>query len=110
MNTKMMKLIASLSLCLSASASAALSTDNSVEKYRFIGDLKYANYCKAILTDDVSMMKKSIRRSVGDIAGNEKRVLRILLSDNGVKCDGESIVEFSVNRKASNIYSYISKI
>lgn len=104
-----MKTAAMLSMGTSITANAAINADNSEQKYRFAGDLHYAKFCKAILTDDVSMFKSSVRQKMDELAANEKRVLRLLLSDHGVKCDGENLVEFSIQRDAPNVYAYFSK-
>ena len=110
MNIKnLMKLAATLSLCASASVGAAINAEKSEDKYRFEGDVQYASFCKAILTDDLSMLKSSIRQKVGYIGSNERSVVRILLSDHGVKCDGENLVEFSIQRDAPNVYAYFKK-
>ena len=110
MNIKnLMKLAAILSMCASASVGAAINAEKLEDKYRFEGDVQYASFCKAILTNDVSLLKRSIRREVGDIGSNEKSVVRILLSDHGVKCDGENLVEFSIQRDAPNVYAYFKK-
>lgn len=108
-NRNFIKLLATASLFANLSAMASIDADILGQKYRFEGDVKYAAYCKAILNDDLSLLKRSIRREVGDLASNERSVVRILLSDYGVKCDGENLVEFSIQRDAPAVYAYFNK-
>ena len=105
----LIKVIATVSLCVSATAGAALNTDKSEKDYLFKGDVEYATFCEAVLNDDLSLLKTSIRHQLGDVASSKRSALRILLSDNGVKCDGENLVEFSIQREASNVYAYLKK-
>ena len=76
--------------------------------YRFSGDSDYAGFCKAIVTNDVNLLRRSVRNKVGLVAPSSKDVLRILISENGMKCNGISLIEFSRQREANEVYAYLT--
>ena len=102
-----MKKILIVTLALSAfTASAHMKSE---DVYRFAGDREYSGFCKAVVTDDVKMLKRSVTDKVGLVAGSRKDVLRKLLSIDGMRCNGIDLVEFSKQREASEVYAYLSK-
>jgi hypothetical protein len=102
-----MKKVLLVTLTLSAfTASAHMKSE---DVYRFAGDREYSAFCKAVLTDDVKMLKRSVTGKVGLLAGSRKDVLRKILSIDGMKCNGISLVDFSKQRKASEVYAYLTE-
>jgi hypothetical protein len=101
----MKKLIAlSMALC-ALNASAKLG---SPEKVKYAGDLAYKNFCKAVVKDDVNMLKRSVRSKVGLVADSKRAVLKILTAADGLECNGVDLISFSEQRKASKVYQYLS--
>lgn len=96
-------------LVLSAlSAFAANAHLNKEPNYQFAGDRDYAGFCKAIVTNDVNLLKRSVRNKVGLVAPSSQDVLRILISENGIKCNGIDMIEFSRQREANEVYAYLT--
>lgn len=79
------------------------------ENFRFAGDLGFANFCQAVVTDDLSLLKRSIRSKVGDIAASPKEVLRKLISDEGMKCNDTNLIDFSKQREAQDIHAFLTQ-
>jgi hypothetical protein len=96
-------LIATLALA-AFTASAHMKPE---QAYRFAGDQEYAAFCKAVVSDDVKMLKRKISAKVGLLAASRKEVLRKLLSSDGMKCNGSDLLEFSKQREASEVLSYL---
>lgn len=102
-----MKKILLVTLTLSAfTASAQMKSEVA---YRFAGDREYSTFCKAIVTDDVKMFKRSITGKVGLVAGSRKNVLQKLLSIDGMKCNGFDLIEFSKQREADQVNAYLTE-
>ncbi len=90
---------------------AMTSTEESNSKaYRFEGDVQYASFCKAVLDDDVELLQQSIRGKVGKVASSSGGVLRLLLSEAGVTCDGANLVEFSQQRKSEQVNAFFASV
>lgn len=101
----MMKKLIAVSIALCAfNANAALESKSKV-KYK--GDLEYSSFCEAVVTDDVEMLKKNLRSQVGKLAGTQKRVKTLLMSDEGVKCNGTNLKEFSKERAAKQVAAFL---
>ena len=101
-----MKKVLLVTLALSAfGASAHMKSEDA---YRFAGDREYSSFCKAVVTDDVKMLKRSVTNKVGLVAGSRKDVLQKLLSIDGMKCNGIDLVEFSKQREASEVHAYLT--
>jgi hypothetical protein len=80
----------------------------SSEKVKYAGDLAYKNFCEAVVRDDVNMLKRSVRDKVGLIANSSQAVLKKLTASNGIECNGADLVSFSEQRKASQVFKYLS--
>ena len=78
-----------------------------LENVKFIGDVRYAGYCKAILEDNVSAIRQVANRSVGEVAGSRRGVIRLVSSDNGVTCNGKNLVQFSLEKNATDVHAYL---
>jgi phosphoribulokinase len=102
----MKKILLISTLALAMSASAAEETISSVT---FSGDLDYSGFCKAVVNDDVNLLKRNIRSKVGVVAINEKGVLRRLVDENGMTCNGEDLVSFSIQRHSPDIQAYLTQ-
>jgi hypothetical protein len=102
----MKKLIAlSMALCaLNASAKLGSSDD----KVKYAGDLEYSNFCEAVVKDDVNMLKRNVRSKIGLVASSSEGVLRKLIAADGMSCNGVDLVAFSEQRKASQVFKYLS--
>ena len=102
----MKKLIAlSMAFC-ALNASAKL--DSSDENVKYSGDLAYSNFCEAVVKDDVNMLKRGVRNKIGVVASTSQRVLKKLIAEDGMACNGIDLVSFSEQRKASKVYNYLS--
>ena len=97
-----------LLLTLALSAFGANAHMKSEDAYRFAGDREYASLCKAVVTDDVKMLKRSVANKVGLLGSSRKVVLQKLLSIYGMKCNGIDLVEFSKQREASEVHAYLT--
>jgi hypothetical protein len=105
----MKKLIAlsalSMAFC-TLNASAKLGSPDTV---KYAGDLEYKNFCAAVVKDDVNMLKRNVRSKVGIVANSRQAVLETLIADDGMECNGFDLVSFSEQRKATQVYKYLSK-
>ena len=102
----MKKLIAlSMAFC-ALNANAKLGSAD--EKVKYTGDLGYSNFCEAVVKDDVEMLKRSVRSKIGSVASSSQRVLKKLIADNGMTCNGIDLVAFSEIRKASEVSKFLS--
>lgn len=88
----------------------AFTTNAAMEasKVRFTGDPQYANFCKAVVEDDLRLLKRSIMSKVGLVATSSQGVMRKLISVDGVKCNDLDLVKFAEQRKASHIQAYLT--
>jgi hypothetical protein len=92
------------------SAFAANAEMKSAANYKFSGDIPYADFCKAVVTDDLSLLKRSVRSKVGEVASSTKDVLRKLVSESGMKCNDTDLLEFSKQREAKDVEAYLSEV
>jgi hypothetical protein len=102
----MKKLVAlSMAFCV-LNANAKLGSSN--DKVKYAGDLAYSNFCEAIVKDDVNLLKRSVRSKVGQVANSPQRVLKRLIAEDGVACNGIDLVSFSHKRSATEVSKYLS--
>jgi hypothetical protein len=90
--------------CLSFNANAALQSAKNV---KYVGDTEYASFCKAAVTNDVSLFKRAVSRQVGVLASSKQKVLDIVLDANNISCGGQGLTEFSENRQATDVVNFI---
>jgi hypothetical protein len=95
-----------LLLGLAVNASAKMSGG---EKFAFRGDLQYSGFCKAIVSDNLSLLKRTMSRKVGELGASRKDVLRKLVSQDGMTCNGVNLIKFSQLRDATEVYAYLTK-
>ena len=100
------KAILIASSCL-LSANSAIAKETSRPAH-YVGDLQYASFCRAVVLDDVRVLRASLSRQVGRIAGSHRAVLRRVTEEDGLKCNGESLIDFSKSRNASNVFAYLT--
>ena len=104
----MKKLIALSAISMVICAHIASAKLGSPDKVKYAGDLGYKHFCEAVIKDDVKMLKRSVRKKVGLIASSSQAVLKKLTASNGVECNGVDLVSFSEQRKALQVYQYLS--
>ncbi|MBT79313.1 MAG: hypothetical protein CL587_02860 [Alteromonadaceae bacterium] len=92
-------------LSVAAVSAPAFAAD---KEYRFIGDTQFAGFCKAVATDDVRALRVNLSRNVGRIAATEREVLRMLTAEDGLTCNGSTLVDFSVQREASDVHEFLT--
>lgn len=101
---------------LALSTIAAVVLSNSVlahethdTEFVFKGDKAYASFCRAVTQDNVKLIHNSFRNKVGVVAKNKKDVVRKLLDSNNLTCNGMNLVEFSKEKSASGVLTYLEK-
>ncbi|GAC24777.1 MAG: DUF3718 domain-containing protein [Alteromonadaceae bacterium] len=100
----MKKVLISLVALTAFNASAGMESSS---KVRFAGDSEYSSFCKAVVNDDLGMLKRSLRSKVGQVAASSNDVLRKLVSAEGMKCNGVDLIQFSEQREASQVSAYL---
>ena len=91
-------------VAFSANAAAAVPQKD----IRFVGETQFAGFCKAIIDDDVRGLRSSLARNVGRIGVSQRDVLRMVTSEEGLTCNGSSLIEFSEERHADAVYEYLT--
>ncbi len=94
-----------ISFLFAFTANATMSNNTQV---KYVGDTEFASFCKAVLDDNVMLFKRSLNRFVGSLGGNKQGVLQRVLENNSVQCAGQGLVEFSQNRKATEVAKFLS--
>jgi len=103
---KKLIVLSALSMAICAlNVSAKLGSSDNV---KYAGDLAFKNFCEAVVKDDVNMLKRSIRSKVGSVASSSQRVLETITATDGMECNGVGLVSFSQQRKATQVYKYLS--
>ena len=93
---------------LTVMGTASAFADITAEGVRFTGDTEFAGFCKAVVKDDVRMLRSSVSRNIGLIGDSQREVLKVVSAKDGVTCNGVSLIEFSQSRDASNIYQFLT--
>ena len=106
-----MKLSKALNL-LAATATVAFTINANAaapqKDIRFVGETQFAGFCIAIVNDDVRVLRSSLSRNVGRIGASQREVLRMVTSEEGLTCNGSSLIEFSVERDANAVHEYLT--
>lgn len=100
-----MKKLAIASLLLGASVAHAHESHD--KDIKFVGDLDYQNFCKAVTEDNVRMLRSSFSSKIGIVAGNQRETYRKLMSGENLSCNGMNILDFSKSRKANDVIAYL---
>lgn len=79
-------------------------------KYKFVGNTKFASFCKAALTNNVDLFKRSVKNQVGILATTTNEVMSLVLDSNNVTCAGQGLREFSEERQATDVANYIGNV
>ncbi|AXR06367.1 DUF3718 domain-containing protein [Salinimonas sediminis] len=74
---------------------------------RFVGDTQFSGFCKAIVMDDIRILRSSLSRNVGRIGASQREVLRLITAEDGLTCNGTSLIEFSVERDANSVHDFL---
>ncbi|MFT6896213.1 MAG: hypothetical protein ACJA13_000614 [Paraglaciecola sp.] len=98
-------ILTSLLALMTFTASAGMESSS---KMRFSGDIEYSSFCEAVVNDDLDMLKRSVRNKIGLVARSSKGVMRKLISDDGVTCNGVDLIRFSEQRRASQVNAYLT--
>jgi hypothetical protein len=85
------------------------SQETQQDKYLFVGDRSYSGFCKAALTDNVDLFKRSLRSKVGVISSSTQGVLDIVLNEKSVQCSGMGLIEFTEKRNATQLTEFIEQ-
>lgn len=102
------KTIAALTaLALSSAATASTEDASSLDNVKYTGDMKYAGFCKAVVENSVDGLRLVANRSVGDVAASRRGVIRAVTADNGVTCNGKSLIEFSIEKNAGDVHAFL---
>lgn len=80
------------------------------KKLVFVGNTSFASFCKAAIKDDVTLMRRSFSNKVGVIATNKTGVYELLLSEENLSCNGKGIIEFSKERNAEQVLSFLDSV
>jgi len=99
---KMLVATAVFAVAVNANASALQ------KEVRFVGETQFAGFCKAVLLDDVKILRSNLARNVGRIGASQREVLRLVTSENGLTCNGVDLIKFSVEREANTVYEYLT--
>lgn len=98
-----------VALATTAALSSQAMADAPVKSVRFVGDTDFAGFCKAIVKDDIRLLRSSLARNVGRIAASQREVLRLVTAEDGMTCNGTNLIEFSVERNADSVYQYLTQ-
>ncbi|MFT2092553.1 hypothetical protein [Paraglaciecola sp. 2405UD69-4] len=80
----------------------------SADKYKFVGDSSYKNFCKAAVTNNVQLFKTALSSKVGSLGASRQEVMDTILEADNITCAGQSLTEFFEARGASSVISYIA--
>ena len=99
----MKKSLMVIAALISFNSAAELNGD---KQFKYTGDVEFAKCCQAVVTDDLRLLKSSLSRKVGVLAGSRKDVLNLLI-DEGMTCNGSDLIEFSKQRDADDVHAYL---
>ncbi len=104
-----MKTVKSIMLALGlATVSVSTLAAAPGKDVRFVGDTQFSGFCKAVVMDDVRVLRANLSRNVGRIGASQREVLRLVTADNGLTCNGETLIDFSMQRGAGDVYEYLT--
>ena len=102
---KIKSLLMLSALVIASSANATIETKGT----EYAGDKAYSGFCKAVVNDDLGLLKRNIVKKVGVVSDSRKGVMRKLLSETGMTCNGMDLIRFSQQREASEVYAYLNQ-
>ncbi len=102
-----MKNIIIAAVVSSAFTFSAVASNVQEAKVKYVGDLQFASFCKAVVNDDVALFKMTLSRFVGELGASRASVLKKVTAQDSVQCAGKDLVEFTQQRNAQMIQSYL---
>lgn len=105
----MKKLLIATVLASTVSMTANASME-SAANFKFVGDTEFSGFCKAVLDDNVSLFKRSVRGFVGPLGVTRQDVLKRVLKDDSVSCAGKGLIEFTKQRDAKQVAEFLSTV
>jgi 3-methyladenine DNA glycosylase Tag len=90
------------------SGSEAKVTAVSTNKFKFIGDENFKNFCKSAVTNNVDLFKRAVSKQIGNLGFSKKEVMDRVLDADNVTCSGQSLEDFFQSREATNVMNYIA--
>lgn len=107
-NRNFMLTTAALSLlAISPFAAASTEQDSMTHAVKYTGDTKFASFCKAVIENSVSSIRQSANRSIGEVTPSRRGVIRVVSADDGVTCNGKTLIEFSVEKNATDVHAFL---
>jgi len=102
-------LFAGTLLALTSAAIQAHEIENqpTVTKIKFVGDTQFSGFCQAIVDNNIETLLSQAARVVGKVAPSRRGVIRVVTSEDGVTCNGKSLIEFSEEKDATDVYAYL---
>lgn len=97
-------------LLLAMASLSAMAHEPFNKELVFIGNTQFSSFCKAAIEDNVSLMRRSFSKNVGVVATNKEGVYEILLEEENLACNGMGIIEFSKQRNAEQVLSYLQTV
>ena len=110
MQTKTLFKLACASVVLaSASFTAQAHNETAPEQaaVKFVGDTQFSGFCQAVVENDLATLKNQTARNVGKVAASRRGVIRAVAGDQGVTCNGKSLIEFSEEKNAADVRAYL---
>ncbi|MDF2180108.1 DUF3718 domain-containing protein [Aliiglaciecola sp. CAU 1673] len=101
-----MKFLKLTVLCAAISTMTFASEEKPIQ---YIGDLSFADFCQAVVEDDVLLLRRALSRMVGNIGLTESHVLKRIVAEPSVECNGLNLIEFSKKRGATDVYAFIQQ-
>lgn len=77
---------------------------------RYVGDTEYAGFCRAVVENDVTKLKSRVAHKVGKVAENRRAVVRKLVAEDGMACNGDNLIAFSEKYGADEVSSYLKSM
>jgi len=105
---KLANTVKALALTVTVAFSINANAAAPQKELRFVGETQFAGFCKAVINDDVRVLRSSLSRNVGRIGASQREVLRMVTSEEGLTCNGSSLIEFSVERDANAVHEYLT--
>ncbi|WP_100656525.1 DUF3718 domain-containing protein [Alteromonas flava] len=92
---------------MSTAALASSPETTPAENVKYTGDVRFAGFCKAVLENSVTSIQHFATRSVGEVAASRRAVIRAVAADNGVTCNGKTLIEFSLEKNATDVHAFL---
>lgn len=89
--------------------SAAKTDSASTEKYKFVGDSGYKNFCKSAVTNSVGLFRRAVNSKIGSLGVSQQEVMDKVLQADNVTCAGKSLSDFIQSREATHVINYITE-